>query len=242
MNLRKSRYFKMLCLAVAILFTVQCFSIKKSLISTEKRVIENEIHFVYEFEKIKTPSAQSPIVEYKIIKFPADKVETINKYVKVKKPTHLPLALIAGTICGLIGRSSAAKHIQDPCADFLDPPLGFIGGFSLGFLGTAILSYGINNKKTVLGEFEVPKESILIKKPGSIPIMAPNIPLEFKWMIKNKIFIFKTNTDDQGIVKLNLINDLNMINSPSVWPSRWQIYYINTETQAKELFMDSLME
>ena len=232
----------MLCLFVAVLFTVQCVSVNKRLILTEKRVIENEIHFVYELEKIKIPSAQSPIVEYKIIKFPADKVESINKYAKVKKPTHIGLALVVGTICGLIGRSNGASQIEDPCQDFLKPPLGFAAGFSLGFLGGAILSYCINNKKTILGEFEEPKGSTLIKKPDSDPIMAPNIPLEFKWMIKNKSFIYKTNTDDQGIVRLNLINDLNLTNYPHGWPSRWYIYYLNPESQTKELFLDSLMK
>jgi hypothetical protein len=58
------------------------------LISTEEKVIEKGNHYVYELEKVKAPSAQDPIAEYRIIRFPAQKIEEIDTHRVVRKNKH----------------------------------------------------------------------------------------------------------------------------------------------------------
>ncbi|HLP49156.1 MAG TPA: hypothetical protein VK469_24660 [Candidatus Kapabacteria bacterium] len=240
MNLRKRLYFKPLCLLVAALFTGQCISFERKLISTEEKIIENgNQDFIYELEKIKTPSIQSPTVEYRILKFPTIKVESVNTYELIKIDRALPIigGVIAGAAVGiLIGNS----QIQDPCQEFGKPVIGFLLGASMGGLIINMAHLGIKQKSVIKNEIiKEPTGSYLTKKHDSTPIPARNLPLEFKWWAR-KLNVFKTQTDDQGIVRINLIDDLKITKLPPEHHLYLCIHYLNPKTQLDELFEDSL--
>jgi len=239
MNLRKSIYFKPLCLLVAALFTGQCISFEKKLVSTEEKVIENGSQaYVYELEKIKTPSTQDPTIEYRIVKFPANRVESINTYKLRKNNRFLPILLgvLAGAGIGiLIGKS----QIKDPCQDFGKPILGFLLGAPIGGIVFAGTGLGLKEKSGIR-EIKVPTSSHFQKKPNSTPIPAQNLPLEFKWGTRGKSNAFKTQTDERGIVRINLIDDLKIAKFPPDHPLILYIYYFNPESQLKEILRDSL--
>jgi hypothetical protein len=64
--------------------------------------------------------------------------------------------------------------------------------------------------------------------------------LEFKLGTGSKQFVFKTQTDEQGIVKINPIKDLKVIKVPPDHPLTVFILYINPETQSIGIFGDTL--
>ncbi|HLP47294.1 MAG TPA: hypothetical protein VK469_15185 [Candidatus Kapabacteria bacterium] len=228
MNLRKSSYFKPLCLLVAALFTCQCFYMERKLISTEEKIIENGSQaYLYELEKVKTPSAQDPMIEYRIVKFPANRVELINTYQKIIK-TNLFFFILGGCIIG----GFLAKDDYEMSGVFN----GLLIGLTLGGTGKIIW----NKKSGIIGEIKKPTRSYLQKKPNSTPIPAQNLPLEFKWRTRGKLSIFKTQTDEQGIVRVNLIEDLKMTKFPFDQPLTLFILYFNPESQRKGIFKDSL--
>ncbi|HLP58422.1 MAG TPA: hypothetical protein VK186_06315 [Candidatus Deferrimicrobium sp.] len=228
MNLRKSIYFKPLCLLVAALFTCQCISFERKLISTEEKVIENGSQgYVYELEKIKKTSAQDPMAEYRIVKFPANRVELINTYQKIIK-TNLFFFILGGCIIGFF----SAKDDYEMNGAFN----GLLIGLTVGVTGKIIW----NKKSGIIGEIKKPTRSYLQKKPNSTPIPAQNLPLEFKWRTLGKLIIFKTQTDEQGIVRVNLIEDLKMTKFPLDHPLILYIYYLNPESQLKGILGDSL--
>ncbi|HLP47296.1 MAG TPA: hypothetical protein VK469_15195, partial [Candidatus Kapabacteria bacterium] len=201
MNLRKSIYFKPLCLLVAALFTAQCMSIKRELISTEEKVIENESQeFIYELEKIKAPSAQDPTIEYKIVKFPANRIQPINVYKKFKK-ANLWECILAGLAAGAaigaaVGYLSGGSQVEGRVMN------GFYG-FFIGALTGGISVPKIGKKieeEYDPGQLKLPAGSYLKKKPESTPIPVQDFPLEFKWGSPGKSNSFKTQTNEQGIV------------------------------------------
>ncbi|HLP58293.1 MAG TPA: hypothetical protein VK186_05660 [Candidatus Deferrimicrobium sp.] len=239
MNLRKSTYFKPLCLLVAALFTAQCVSTERKLISTEEKVIENGIQaYVYELEKVKTPSAQDPTIEYKIVKFPANRAESISTY-KLRKVNGI-LCILLGCAAGAyygseIGYNSSIHSCDQMGPVFLGILIGSVTGTIVGALAGKTI--GI---KTDKGIIKVPTKTYLKKKTDAMPIPVPNIPLEFKWGTGVKSNSFKTQTDEQGMVRINLLDDLKMAKFPLDHHLILYIYYLNPESQKKGIFKDSL--
>ncbi|HLP58291.1 MAG TPA: hypothetical protein VK186_05650, partial [Candidatus Deferrimicrobium sp.] len=192
--------------------------------------------YVYELEKIKKTSAQDPMAEYRIVKFPANRVESIKTYQKIRK-TNTILSVLGGCVAGALIFSIIGFSSQD---DF--DRSGGISGFWIGLpLGALIIGQIISGKKSsITGEIQKLTWSDLQKKPNSTPIPAQNLPLEFKWRTRGKLSIFKTQTDEQGIVRVNLIEDLKMTKFPLDHPLILYIYYLNPESQRKWIFKDSL--
>jgi hypothetical protein len=241
MSLRKCIYFKPLCLLVAALFTTQCITYERKLVSTEEKAIENGIPaYVYELEKIKIPSSQDPMLEYRIVKFPANRVESINTYHKIKKPS--PWASFKGgaVVGAIVGNRIGQSQIKDYCQDFGKPIVGSLIGALLG--GTVFSLFGRVLKKESRRKQEIkePSRSIFTKKTGSIPIPVQYFPLELKWGTRGKSNSFKTQTDEQGLVRINLIDDLKIAKFPSDNPLILYIYFLNQESQLKEILRDSL--
>ncbi|HLP47454.1 MAG TPA: hypothetical protein VK469_16010 [Candidatus Kapabacteria bacterium] len=239
MNLRKSSYFKPLCLLVAALFTCQCISFERKLISTEEKIIENgNQDFLYELEKIKAPSAQDPTIEYRIVKFPTNKVESINTY-KIREVNgifYILLGVIAGAYYGAkIGYNSSTYPDEEMSDTFLGFLIGSATGIMLGRLAGKAIGF-----KTDKGIIKVPTKLYLKKKPDSIPIPVLNLPLEFIWWTHGKRNMLKAQTDDQGIVRINLIEELKMTKFPLKHHLSLYIHYHNPESQLDELFGDSL--
>lgn len=238
MNLRNNIYFKPLCLLVAALFVSQCTSVPLNLVSTEEKVIENGIQaYVYELEKIKTPSPEDPTVEYKIVKFPANRIETINTYKpkKVNRISPIIGGVLIGAVIGSVIGVSSGRHHED------GEILGFYGGFRLGALIGGISAYAVSGtKEKKSGLIKKSAGSSLGKKPDSIPIPAQNLPLEFKWGTRGKSNSFKTQTDEQGFVRINLIDDLKMTKLPLDRPLTLCIHYLYPESQLKGILSDSL--
>lgn len=241
MNLKKSSYFKQLCLLVIVLFTAQCISIERKFVSTEEKVIENASPaYVYELEKIKNPSvqpAQDPIIEYRIVKFPAHRVELINTYQKIRK-TNRFFSIFGGCIAGaLIGTIIGGYSARD---DY--EMSGALCGFLIGIPAGGLITGGIisKTKSGIIDEIKETTWRYLQKKTDSTPIPAKNLPLEFKWKISGKINAFKTQTNEQGIVSINLSEDLKITKFPLDHPLILYIYYINLESQIKGILRDSL--
>ncbi|HLP61538.1 MAG TPA: hypothetical protein VK186_22045, partial [Candidatus Deferrimicrobium sp.] len=233
MNLRKSSYFKPLCLLVAALFTSQCVSIERKLISTEEKVIENRNQvYVYELEKIKTPSPQDPNAEYKIVKFPLNEVESINTYKlsKVNVNNSIFLGMVAGTC---IGYSIGGNLTQYEHAKFGNAIIGLLLG---GVLGSIVLGKITGVKSDLKKVIKVSTKSYLVKNPDSSPIPVQNFPLEFKWRIRGKINVYKTQTDEQGIARINLVDDLKMPKFPPDGHSTLYIHYRNPYSQLNGIF------
>jgi hypothetical protein len=231
MNLRKSTYFKPLCLLVAALFTGQCMSIKRELISTEEKVIENESQgYVYEFERIKTPSNEDPAVEYRIVKFPANRVESISTYKKIDRSWPITLGIVGAVFGGLIAIDLKHPDLYKLLPNFFLGTL--IGGLIGGSVGSSI--------KGKIKEIKEPTRRYLTKKSDSTAIPAQNLPLEFKWGTGGKSNSFKTQTNEQGIVRINLVDDLKMAKFPLDHPLILYIYYLNPESQLKGILRDSL--
>ncbi|HLP58423.1 MAG TPA: hypothetical protein VK186_06320 [Candidatus Deferrimicrobium sp.] len=231
MNLRKSSYFKPLCLLVAALFTCQCISFERKLISTEEKVIEDESReFIYELEKIKTPSTQDPTAEYRIVKFPANRVESISTYKKIDRSLPITLGIVGAVFGGLIAIDLKHPDIYKLLPNFFLGTL--IGGLIGGSMGSSI--------KGKIREIKEPTRRYLTKKSDSTPIPIQNLPLEFKLGTGVKSNTFKTQTDEQGIVRINLIADLKMTKLPFDHPLTLFILYFNPESQKKGLFKDSL--
>ncbi|MCX6580964.1 MAG: hypothetical protein NT166_12370 [Candidatus Aminicenantes bacterium] len=242
MNLRKSFYFKPLCLLVAALFAGQCMSIKRELISTEEKVIESESQgYVYELVKVKTPSVQDPTVEYRIVKFPANRVQSINVYKKVRKADPLGCVLgglVVGAVIGAaIGALTAGKN--DDRKQFENGFYGFFIGAITGGISGPKIGEKIGIKRAIRGEIKEPAGYYLKKKPDSIPIPAQNLPLELKWGTRGKSYSFKTQTDEQGFVRINLIDNLKMTKFLPDRPLILFIHYFNPGLQKIERFIDS---
>ncbi|MCX6578973.1 MAG: hypothetical protein NT166_02185 [Candidatus Aminicenantes bacterium] len=242
MNLRKSSYFKPLCLLVAALFTGQCISIEKKLVSTEEKVIENGSQaYIFELEKIKTPSTEDPTVEYKIVKFPAKRIETIFVFEQVKKVNRFFSSLGVVVASAAIGSIIGQCLIEDACQDFGKPIFGFGIGTLIGVLGSGVVVDMIKKKVDGKKEVKAHAGSHLEKKLNSPPLSLQNFPLEFKWETSGKSNTFKTQTDEQGIVRINLIADLKMTKFPFDQPLTLFILYFNPESQKNGiLFIDSL--
>ncbi|HLP48655.1 MAG TPA: hypothetical protein VK469_22125 [Candidatus Kapabacteria bacterium] len=241
MNLRKSSYFKPLCLLVAALFTCQCISIEKKLVSTEEKVIEDESReFIYELEKIKAPSAQDPTIEYKIVKFPAKRVETIFVFEQGKKVNRFFSSLGIIVASAAIGSIIGQCLIEDACQDFGKPIFGFVIGTLTGALGSGVVVDMIKKKVDGKKEVKAHAGSHLEKKLNSPPLSLQNFPLEFKWETSGKSNTFKTQTDEQGIVRINLVTDLKITKIPPDRPLTLYILYFNPESQRKGIFNDSL--
>ncbi|HLP47453.1 MAG TPA: hypothetical protein VK469_16005 [Candidatus Kapabacteria bacterium] len=237
MNLRKSSYFKPLCLLVAALFTCQCISIEKKLVSTEEKVIEDESReFIYELEKIKAPSAQDPTIEYRIVKFPANRVESIDTYQKFKKVNIFNTILGGFFIGGFTGWTVTLTSSDD---SFLKS-FGLKGTYICALLGGLIVSAISINKAAKKEEVKTSRH-YLEKKPDATPIPVQNLPLEFiLWTHgKRKSNEFKTQTDEQGIVRINLVADLKMTKFPPGRSLTLYINYSNPESQLKGIFIDS---
>ncbi|HLP46689.1 MAG TPA: hypothetical protein VK186_00480 [Candidatus Deferrimicrobium sp.] len=241
MNLKKSSYFKPLCLLVAVLFTTQCVSIERKLVSTEEKVIENTSPaYVYELEKIKKPSVQDPIVEYRIVKFPADRVE-INTYQKIRKinRTTFIFGILGGALIGgFLSSNSKSRYVMAEPFDTATHCLigAFIGGAG-GLIGS-MSGRKVGEKEGVIGEIKVPIKNL--KKADSTCMPSSYLPLEFKWGIRGKSHAFKTKTDEQGIVRINLLDDLKITKFPLDHPLVLYIYYLNPESQIKGILRDSL--
>ncbi|HLP49158.1 MAG TPA: hypothetical protein VK469_24670 [Candidatus Kapabacteria bacterium] len=239
MNLRKSIYFKPLCLLVAALFTGQCVSIEKKLVSTEEKVIEDESQgYVYELEKIKTPSAQDPIVEYRIVKFPANRVETINIYKQDRKGNTFSSMLLGCAISAalgiFIGTSLGNTHGD---GDINGSYYRVLIASLTGGIGGLIAGFTIKKKSSLIKE---PTGFYLGKKPGSSPIPVQDFPLEFKGVAGGKSIVFKTQTNEQGIARINLIDDLKITKFPPDQPFTLYIHYLNPQSQKNAIFGDSL--
>ncbi|HLP47066.1 MAG TPA: hypothetical protein VK469_14030, partial [Candidatus Kapabacteria bacterium] len=87
---------------------------------------------------------------------------------------------------------------------------------------------------------KLPAGSYLKKKPESTPIPVQDFPLEFKWGSPGKSNSFKTQTNEQGIVRINLVDDLKMTKFPLDHALILYIYYLNPESQLKGILGDSL--
>jgi len=226
---------------VAVLFTGQCMSIKREVISTEEKVIEDESReFIYELEKIKAPSAQDPTIEYKIVKFPANRIQSINVYKKIKK-ANLWGCFLGGLVAGaFIGAAiGCLSGGNDDEVQFMNAFYGFFIGALTGGISGPRIGKKIE-KKHDPGQFKIPVGSYLKKKPDSTPMPIQDFPLEFKWRIRGKTNSFKTQTDEQGIVRINLIDNLKMAKFPLDHPLTLSIFYLNPESQVNGKFIDSL--
>ncbi|MCX6578975.1 MAG: hypothetical protein NT166_02195 [Candidatus Aminicenantes bacterium] len=191
-------------------------------------------------EKIKAPSAQDPAVEYRIVKFPANRIQSINVYKKFKK-ANLWGFFLGGVVVGaFIGAAiGGLSGGNDEEVQFMNAFYGFfIGAFAGGISGPKIGKK--IEKKHGIGQYKVPVGSYLKKKPDSTPMPIQDFPLEFKWRIRGKSNSFKTQTNEQGIVKINLIADLKMTKFPLDHPLILYIYYLNPESQVNGKFIDSL--
>ncbi|HLP47064.1 MAG TPA: hypothetical protein VK186_05655 [Candidatus Deferrimicrobium sp.] len=238
MNLRKSIYFKPLCLLVAALFTCQCFYMERKLISTEEKVIGNGSQaYLYELEKVKTPSTQDPTIEYRIVKFPANRVESIDTYQKFKKVNIFNTILGGLFIGGFTGWTVTLTSSDD---SFIKS-YGLKGTYISALIGSLIVSAISINKAARKEEVKTSRQS-LEKKPDATPIPAQNLPLEFiLWTHgKRKGNAFKTRTDEQGIARIDLAADLKMTKFPTDHPLILYIYYLNPESQKKGILLDSL--
>jgi len=236
MNLRKSSYFKPLCLLVAVLFTGQCVTYERKLVSTEEKVIENGIEaYVYKLEKLKNPSAQDPIVEYKIVKFPANRIESFNIY-KLKKVNRTSSTLIGFLAGAIIGTTIGTRSMKGEYL-YLNRA---INGFLIGTVTGATIGYQLGKKPVIQEEIKAPAGICLEKISGSSPIPVQNLPLEFKWGTHGKSNSFKSQTDGQGLVRINLVDDLKMTKVPPDRPLILYIHYLNPVSQLKEILRDSL--
>jgi len=236
MNLRKSIYFKPLCLLVVALFTGQCISIEKKLVSTEEKVIENGSQaYVYELEKVKTPSTEDPTVEYKIVKFPANRIESISTY-KLRKIDRSS-AIVTGVLAGALAGWTLTLNSSD---DSFLKSRGLESTYIIALIGGLIGgSIKAGKKSDIKGEIKEPTESYLKKKSDSTPIPVLNLPLEFSWW-SGKSNTFKTQTDEQGLVRINLVDDLKMTKVPPDRSLILYIHYFNPVSQLKEILRDSL--
>ncbi len=240
MNLRKNIYFKPLCLLVAALFTSQCISIKKELVSTEEKVIVNGSQtYLYELEKIKTPSAQDPTVEYRFVKFPANRVESIYTF-KIKKVNRSSPILIGFLAGAAIGTKIGINSMKGEYLYVGRAITGFLIGSSIGIVCGIFASNQMGKNSAKIIETKESVGSYLTKKTGSIAIPVEYCPLEFKWGPSGKGIAFKTRADEQGIVRIHLIKDLKMTKVPPDHPLILHILYFNPEYRRKQLLKDSL--
>jgi hypothetical protein len=120
---------------------------------------------------------------------------------------------------------------------------GQIGAATLGMLmggiiGTALPLLVKIPDKTV-GQIKE-HHLVLNPKPDADPIPARNIQVEIQWPSEGRCENYKTRADDQGLLRINLINDLKPKKFPPDKLSRLLIRYINTETGKLEIYVDSL--
>ncbi len=244
----KKAFFKLICTIVTVIFLSNCYHISRgNLISTEQQVNRNEVlGYKYQVEKIKYPSLKDPTMEYKIVKMPIYKVQDVLVYEKVKRMDFLRTTITfgisgfcLGALAGMVG--NLKTNNQDASAENSK-----VNPIQMGLASAAVLSilplFGIFNKQQgkKVGEIRKPGKSYIDSSNSFQKIPAVNIPVQFESDddgVKNS---FKAQTDDQGIVKINLIDDLKIKKSASDQPVNVLIKFMNIEANKFETTTESL--
>jgi hypothetical protein len=144
-----------------------------------------------------------------------------------------PFGLVSGVIGGF--EIAVILHPSNNEKKIGAEIFGFLLG---GIIGTALPLLVKIPDKTV-GQIKE-QHLVLNPKPDAEPIPARNIQVEIQWPSQGRGEIYKTRADDQGLLRINLINDLKPKKFPPDKPSRLLIRYINTETGKVEIYIDSL--
>ncbi len=222
-----------MCLVTVVMFMCQCMSVRKgALIETQKNIDESKIAgYEYHIDRIKTPTPPDFTAEYKFVKLPLLNVEETSIYKRVKKYNRLKTSGLLAAIAIAVGVKAASEAIIH---DEENGPFNIYTGVMFGGLVGAIVSLVIKVKPKEIEPIKEPK-NYLIKKSGSTPLPFENQPVEIQWYSRGKIQTFKTFTDNNGIIKINVIDDLKLdVKEYSSGKSfSLVIFYINAETGEK---------
>ncbi|HLP60353.1 MAG TPA: hypothetical protein VK186_16045, partial [Candidatus Deferrimicrobium sp.] len=220
-----------------------CVSVEKKLILMEEKVIvQDSQDYVYELEKIKTPTNQDPTIEYRIVKFPANKIEHIDTYQKIRK-SHRFLPILGGFIAGASIGGFLGYHLDphDWTSKVRSAETGILIVGLIGCINGIWAGHEARKKDGIKEEIKVPTRNYLEKKPLSTSIPVPNLPLEFKWENPNKGNAFVAETDEHGIVRIHLMNDLKIAKFPLNHQLILHIHYLNPESHLNETLWDILL-
>jgi hypothetical protein len=238
MKYRKHFFKKLVCLVTVVMFMCQCATVRKgALLDTQKNIDESKIAgYEYRIDQIKAPTTQDFTAEYKIVKLPMHNMVETRTYKGVKKYNSTIIATVLVLAGVILGGGYGAEHVVDE-----DREEQYITKCALlGGLGGAVVSYiftRIANNRAAKDEVDPVKEhkNYTITKPGSTPIPFENQPVEIQWYSGGKIQTFKTFSDNDGIIKINLTGDLKINVNEFSTGKRFSlvIFYINAETGKK---------
>jgi hypothetical protein len=208
MKYRKNVFKKLMCLVTVAMFMCQCMSVRKgALIETQKNIDESKIAgYEYHIDRIKAPTPRDFTAEYKFVKLPLLNVEETGIYKRVKKYNRLKTAGLLAAIAIAVGLKAASEAIIH---DEGNGPFNIYTGVMFGGLVGAIVSLVIKVKPKEIEPVKEPK-NYLIKKSGSTPLPFENQPVEIQWYSGGKLGKFKTFTDNDGMIKINLADDLKL--------------------------------
>jgi len=217
MKWRKNKLFKTAVLFLVIIFSWQCSSITTGgLVSSEEKIDQQIIRgYQYGIEKIKEPSSQDPTLEYKVVKFPVNRGQVINTYEKVKIKHSKPMLWCFLLGAGIGFSVSIGKDYE---------PEGFSKAFKVTLQTLGFGLYGLIIGRFLKGKafyafggetVTVPDERIIHKhvffEPNKIySTPVPNFPVKVTWRSEGKQGAFEIATDDQGIIRIHVTDDLKM--------------------------------
>lgn len=226
MKSRKINIFKIITVCIMILFLIQCTTTRRGkwISSYEKIDLEKIPEFIYRIEKIKEPTKEDPVMEYKLVKFPVHLYWSITEFEKIsidhtKKNWLCVLGGIAvGGIAGIATKNNA---------EFFSPTAHVIGCSLVGGIYGAIAAIFFKGKSSV-----IPDETIEVRKQIDRPNMnqpypVSDYPIDLIIFVENKTKIIKIKSDTNGIIRIDPARDLlihdNFISTQTIFTLSYSV-------------------
>lgn len=235
---------KTISIFMVVIFSFQCAVISKgALIDVEKKVDENPaLGYNYKFEPVPATESNRSTLEFKFVKVPRNRIDSVKTYNKIKRLSSESKALI-GTGIGFASGILLAIATK-PDFDLYQPNRKVALGILGGIIGLAV---GTLSKphETVLGKIQE-KETVYTDKTNVIAIPLANQPIEIEFVnnstdntYKMDIRTIKKFTDNDGKITIDIKNDFGFNKIPSKKYYTMSFTYINAETGLRETIKEN---
>ncbi len=226
MKLRKRNIFKCITVCIMVLFLIQCTTTRRGkwISSYEKMDLEKIPEFIYRIEKIKEPTKEDPVMEYKLVKFPVHLYWSITEYekIRVEHTKKNWLCVLGGIAAGGIAGMATKNN-----AELFSPTAHVIGCSLVGGIYGAISAIFFKGKSSVITEETIEVRKQIDRPNMNQPYPVSDYPIDLIVFVNGKTTTIKIKSDTNGIIRIDPIRDLfikeNFISTQTIYTLSYSI-------------------